>query len=101
MDLNTDSKFGRSDPHLWLAALLMYIPTGQTNLYLEEPAAMEIVSQESKLYTSEPNLELYRKGIKNVALFLQEIFFGLPERSNKGATYLTVTSDISKFVEQI
>ena len=41
------------------------------------------------------------KGIKNVALFFQEFVFGLPERSNKGATYLTVTSDISKFVDQI
>ena len=66
-------------------------------MYLEEPTAMEIASQESKLYTSEQNLE-YCKGIKN--LFLQEFVFGLPERSNKGATYLTVTSDISKFVEQ-
>ena len=41
------------------------------------------------------------KGIKNVALFFQEFVFSLPERSNKGATYLTVTSDISKFVDQI
>ena len=45
------------------------------------------------------NLE-YCKGIKNVALFFKEFVFGLPEKSNKGATYLTVTSDITKFIEQ-
>ena len=44
------------------------------------------------------NLE-YCKTIKNVAIFLQEFVFGLSDKSNKGATYLTVTSDITKFIE--
>ena len=42
----------------------------------------------------------YCKTIKNIGLFFQEFVFGLPEKTNKGATYLTVTSDISKFVEE-
>ena len=45
------------------------------------------------------NLE-YCKHARDVALFVQEFVFGLPEMSkNKGATYLTVATDINKFVE--
>lgn len=40
------------------------------------------------------------KHVRDVALFIQEFVFGLPERSrNKGATYLTVATDINKFVD--
>ena len=38
------------------------------------------------------NLE-YCKQIKDVVLFFQEYVFGLPDRSKKSATYLTVCSD--------
>ena len=44
------------------------------------------------------NLE-YCKTVKNIALFFQESVFCLPDKSTKGATYLTVTSDITKFIE--
>ena len=41
----------------------------------------------------------YCKQAKDVAMFFQEFVFGLPEKSkNKSATYLTVTSDINKYV---
>ena len=47
------------------------------------------------------NLE-YCPQIKSVALFFQEFIFGLPATSymkhQKNATYLTVTTDIQKFV---
>ena len=47
------------------------------------------------------NLE-YCANIKPVALFFQEFVFGLPATSymkhQKSATYLTVTTDIQKFV---
>ena len=46
------------------------------------------------------NLE-YCKQAKEVATFFQEFIFDLPERSkNKSATYLTVTSDISKYITE-
>lgn len=44
------------------------------------------------------NLE-YCKSIKSIALFFQEFVFSLPEKSTKGATYLTVTSDITKYID--
>ncbi len=41
----------------------------------------------------------YCKQVRDVALFFQEFVFGLPERAKgKSATYLTVSSDISKYV---
>ena len=47
------------------------------------------------------NLE-YCNHVKLVALFFQEFVFGLPATSfmkhQKGATYLTVTTDIQKFL---
>ena len=42
------------------------------------------------------NLE-YCKQAKDVALFFQEYVFGLPDRSKKSATYLTVCSDIQSY----
>ena len=42
------------------------------------------------------NLE-YCKQTKDVALFFQEYVFGLPDRSKKSATYLTVCSDIQSY----
>ena len=44
------------------------------------------------------NLE-YHKTVKTIGLFFQEFVFSLPDKSSKGATYLTVTSDISKFID--
>jgi hypothetical protein len=45
---------------------------------------------------------VYPKQTKDVALFFQEYVFGLPEqggsRSTHSATYLTVSSDINKFL---
>ena len=34
-------------------------------------------------------------------IFLQEVVFGLSDKSNKEATYLNVVSDITKFIEQL
>ena len=42
------------------------------------------------------NLE-YCKLAKDVALFFQEYVFGMPDRSKKSATYLTVCSDIQSY----
>ena len=42
------------------------------------------------------NLE-YCKQAKDVALFFQEYVFGMPDRSKKSATYLTVCSDIQSY----
>ena len=44
---------------------------------------------------------MYCREIEDLALFFQEFVFGLPEKSKscKGATYLTVISDISKYVQ--
>lgn len=42
---------------------------------------------------------VYCKQVREVALFFQEFVFGLPEKSKgRGATYLTVTSDINKYI---
>ena len=42
---------------------------------------------------------MYCKQVREIALFFQEFVFGLPEKSKaRGATYLTVTSDINKFI---
>ena len=45
---------------------------------------------------------IYPKQTKEIALFFQEFVFGLPEQSSSrgthSATYLTVTSDINKFL---
>lgn len=42
---------------------------------------------------------MYSKQTKDVALFFQECVFGLPEPSKgRSATYLTVSSDINKFL---
>lgn len=42
----------------------------------------------------------YCKQAKEVAIFFQEFIFGLPKKSrNKSATHLTVTSDISKYID--
>ena len=41
----------------------------------------------------------YCKQAREAALFFQEFVFGLPEKSkSKSATYLTVASDINKYV---
>ena len=44
------------------------------------------------------NLE-YEKKVKDVAVFLQEFVFGLPDTSGtkKSASYLTITSDVQAF----
>lgn len=44
------------------------------------------------------NLE-YEKKVKDVAVFLQEFVFGLPDTSGakKSASYLTITSDLQAF----
>lgn len=45
---------------------------------------------------------VYSKQTRDVALFFQEFMFGLPEkgssRATHSATYLTVSSDITKFL---
>ncbi len=45
------------------------------------------------------NLE-YAKQVKEVSLFFQEFVFDLPEspKTSKSATYLTITSDVQKFI---
>ena len=42
---------------------------------------------------------MYCKQVREIALFFQESVFGLPEKSKaRGAAYLTVTSDIHKYI---
>ena len=43
------------------------------------------------------NLE-YCKQVKDFCLFLQEFMFNMPDTSKKSATYLTVSSDICKYI---
>ena len=43
------------------------------------------------------NLE-YSKHMKEVATFVQEFIFGLPNKVKRSATYLTVSSDIQSFL---
>lgn len=40
----------------------------------------------------------YCKQVKEVALFFQESVFGLSEKKGKSSTYLTITSDINKYL---
>ncbi len=93
---------GRNDP--WIGEFVVEDGDPIYFLFIEQQVLFSVNSFSRALFCWFSsycvfNLE-YEKNSKELTLFFQEFVFGLTEnsKSQKSSTYLTVTTDIQKFV---